>query len=380
MTDVFYEDLAKTRQQIHQHPEVSEDEHETTIFLNGYLRKLGIEPLNYPLKTGLIAEIGSGHPIIALRADIDALPIQENTGLSYASENGAMHACGHDFHQTSLLGAAQILKEREAELKGTVRLIFQPAEENFQGAYQIIEAGGIDGVSAIIGYHNNPHLKPGQIGLRSGAIMAGVEQFRVDVKGVSSHAARPDLGVDTVLVTTTIINNLQQIVARTISPFDSAVLSVTHIEVGNTWNVLPASGFFEGTIRTFDSKIREDVIARFEKVVRATADQFGAQADIVWGNSPFVTYNDLTLTPLIFENSKAFAEVIETLPSTGGEDFATYQKAIPGVFAFIGSNGDDDAADWHHDDFLVKDEALPAAVNYYVENALFLLDYFKDNH
>ena len=380
MTDVFYEDLAKTRQQIHQHPEVSEDEHETTIFLKGYLRKLGIEPLNYPLKTGLIAEFGSGHPIIALRADIDALPIQENTGLSYASENGAMHACGHDFHQTSLLGAAQILKEREAELKGTVRLIFQPAEENFQGAYQIIEAGGIDGVSAIIGYHNNPHLKPGQIGLRSGAIMAGVEQFRVDVKGVSSHAARPDLGVDTVLVTTTIINNLQQIVARTISPFDSAVLSVTHIEVGNTWNVLPASGFFEGTIRTFDPKIREDVIARFEKVVRATADQFGAQADIVWGNSPFVTYNDLTLTPLIFENSKAFAEVIETLPSTGGEDFATYQKAIPGVFAFIGSNGDDDAADWHHDDFLVKDEALPAAVNYYVENALFLLDYFKDNH
>ena len=374
MTDVFYEDLAKTRQQIHQHPEVSEDEHETTIFLKGYLRKLGIEPLNYPLKTGLIAEIGSGHPIIALRADIDALPIQENTGLSYASENGAMHACGHDFHQTSLLGAAQILKEREAELKGTVRLIFQPAEENFQGAYQIIEAGGIDGVSAIIGYHNNPHLKPGQIGLRSGAIMAGVEQFRVDVKGVSSHAARP------VLVTTTIINNLQQIVARTISPFDSAVLSVTHIEVGNTWNVLPASGFFEGTIRTFDPKIREDVIARFEKVVQATADQFGAQAEIVWGNSPFVTYNDLTLTPLIFENSKTFAEVIETLPSTGGEDFATYQKAIPGVFAFIGSNGDDDAADWHHDDFLVKDEALPAAVNYYVENALFLLDYFKDNH
>ena len=380
MTDVFYEDLAKTRQQIHQHPEVSEDEHETTIFLKGYLRKLGIEPLNYPLKTGLIAEIGSGHPIIALRADIDALPIQENTGLSYASENGAMHACGHDFHQTSLLGAAQILKEREAELKGTVRLIFQPAEENFQGAYQIIEAGGIDGVSAIIGYHNNPHLKPGQIGLRSGAIMAGVEQFRVDVKGVSSHAARPDLGVDTVLVTTTIINNLQQIVARTISPFDSAVLSVTHIEVGNTWNVLPASGFFEGTIRTFDPKIREDVIARFEKVVQATADQFGAQAEIVWGNSPFVTYNGLTLTPLIFENSKAFAEVIETLPSTGGEDFATYQKAIPGVFAFIGSNGDDDAADWHHDDFLVKDEALPAAVNYYVENAFFLLDYFKDNH
>ena len=378
MTEAFYDHLAKTRHQIHQHPEVSEEEHETTVFLKGYLRNLGIEPLNYPLKTGLIAEIGSGHPIIALRADIDALPIKEKTGLPYASDNGAMHACGHDFHQTSLLGAAQLLKEREAELNGTVRLIFQPAEENFQGAYQVIEAGGLDGVSAIIGYHNNPHLKPGQIGLRSGAIMAGVEQFRVDVKGVSSHAARPDLGVDTVLVTTTIINNLQQIAARTVSPFESAVLSVTHIEVGNTWNVLPAAGFFEGTIRTFEPKVREDVIARFEKVVQATADQFGAQVDITWGNSPYVTYNDRTLTPLIFENSKTFAEVIETLPSTGGEDFAAYQKEIPGVFAFVGSNGEEDAPDWHHDDFLVKDEALPVAVNYYVENALFLLDYFKE--
>ena len=378
MTEAFYEHLAKIRHQIHQHPEVSEEEHETTVFLKGYLKNLGIEPLNYPLKTGLIAEIGSGHPIIALRADIDALPIKEKTGLPYASDNGAMHACGHDFHQTSLLGAAQLLKEREAGLKGTVRLIFQPAEENFQGAYQVIEAGGLDGVSAIIGYHNNPHLKPGQIGLRSGAIMAGVEQFRVDVKGVSSHAARPDLGVDTVLVTTTIINNLQQIVARTVSPFESAVLSVTHIEVGNTWNVLPAAGFFEGTIRTFEPKVREDVIARFEKVVQATADQFGAQVDITWGNSPYVTYNDQTLTPLIFENSKSFAEVIETLPSTGGEDFAAYQKEIPGVFAFVGSNGEENAPDWHHDDFLVKDEALPVAVNYYVENALFLLDYFKE--
>ena len=378
MTEAFYDHLAKTRHQIHQHPEVSEEEHETTVFLKGYLKNLGIEPLNYPLKTGLIAEIGSGYPIIALRADIDALPIKEKTGLPYASNNGAMHACGHDFHQTSLLGAAQLLKEREAELKGTVRLIFQPAEENFQGAYQVIEAGGLDGVSAIIGYHNNPHLKPGQIGLRSGAIMAGVEQFRVDVKGVSSHAARPDLGVDTVLVTTTIINNLQQIVARTVSPFESAVLSVTHIEVGNTWNVLPAAGFFEGTIRTFEPKVREDVIASFEKVVQATADQFGAQVDITWGNSPYVTYNDYTLTPLIFENSKSFAEVIETLPSTGGEDFAAYQKEIPGVFAFVGSNGEEDAPDWHHDDFLVKDEALPVAVNYYVENALFLLDYFKE--
>lgn len=377
MSEGIYEKLREIRHYLHQHPEISENEFETTAFIKKHLKDLGIEPLDYPLKTGVIAEIGSGQPIIALRADIDALPIIEKTGLAYASKNGAMHACGHDFHQTSLLGAAQILKEREAEIKGTVRLIFQPAEENFQGAYQVIEAGGIEGVSAIIGYHNNPHLKPGQIGLRSGAIMAGVEQFEVTVAGISAHAARPDLGVDTVLAIATMIQNLQQIVSRTVSPFDSAVLSVTHIDVGTTWNVLPAKGFFEGTIRTFDPKIRLAVINKFTKIVETTAEQFGAQVSIQWENSPKVTYNDATLTPLIFENSKTFAQVIETLPSTGVEDFAAYQEKIPGVFAFVGSNGADNAPDWHHDDFIVKDEALPTAVNYFVENAFKLLEYYR---
>ncbi|MCB5159799.1 amidohydrolase [Streptococcus mutans] len=377
MSEGIYEKLREIRHYLHQHPEISENEFETTAFIKKHLKDLGIEPLDYPLKTGVIAEIGSGQPIIALRADIDALPIIEKTGLAYASKNGAMHVCGHDFHQTSLLGAAQILKEREAEIKGTIRLIFQPAEENFQGAYQVIKAGGIEGVSAIIGYHNNPHLKPGQIGLRSGAIMAGVEQFEVTVAGISAHAARPDLGVDTVSAITTMIQNLQQIVSRTVSPFDSAVLSVTHIDVGTTWNVLPAKGFFEGTIRTFDPKIRLAVINKFTKIVETTAEQFGAQVSIQWGNSPKVTYNDATLTPLIFENSKTFAQVIKTLPSTGGEDFAAYQEKIPGVFAFVGSNGADNAPDWHHDDFIVKDEALPTAVNYFVENAFKLLEYYR---
>ncbi|MGT2907075.1 amidohydrolase [Streptococcus dentiloxodontae] len=378
MTQTFYDKLAKVRHYIHERPEVSEHEFETTDYIKNYLKDLGIEPLNYPLKTGVIAEIGSGQPIIALRADIDALPIIEKTGLDYASSNGAMHACGHDFHQTSLLGAAELLKAKEAELKGTVRLIFQPAEENFQGGYQVIEAGGIEGVSAIVGYHNNPHLKPGQLGLRSGAIMAGVEQFEVTIEGVSAHAARPDLGVDTVLVTTTIVNNLQNIVARTVSPFESAVLSVTHIDVGSTWNVLPAQGFFEGTIRTFDPEIRLSVIDKFIKVVENTAAQFGAKVSIKWGNSPKVTFNDAVITPIIFENSKSFAEVIETLPSTGGEDFAAYQEKIPGVFAFVGSNGAKNAPDWHHDDFIVKDEALPVAVNYFVESAVRLLAYYGE--
>ncbi len=379
MADVFYQKLAATRHYIHEHPEISEKEYETTAFIKSYLQTLGIEPLDYPLKTGVIAEIGSGKPIIALRADIDALPIVEKTGLDYASDNGAMHACGHDFHQVSLLGAAELLKEREASLTGTVRLIFQPAEENFQGGYQVIKAGGIKDVSAIIGYHNNPHLKPGQLGLRSGAIMAGVEHFKVTVRGSSGHAARPDLGIHTVLAITTMVTNLQTIVSHTISPFDSAVLSVTHIDVGTTWNVLPEKGYFEGTIRTFDPTVRQTVMERFTKVVEATAQAFGAQTTIEWADSPKVTFNDPTITPVIAEHSKRFAEVVETMPSTGGEDFATYQEKIPGVFAFVGSNGGDNPPDWHHDDFIVKDEALPVAVNYFVESAVRLLEYYQKN-
>ena len=179
------------------------------------------------------------------------------------------------------------------------------------------------------------------------------------------------------MVITTIINNLQNIVSRTVSPFESAVLSVTHIDVGTTWNVLPANGYFEGTIRSFDPEVRLSVIERFEKVVKAVSQQFDARVEINWGNAPNVTFNDRDLTPIIFENSKKFAEVIETLPSTGGEDFAAYQEKIPGVFAFVGSNGEENAPDWHHDDFIVRDESLPVAVNYFVESAFALLNHFK---
>lgn len=379
MASEFYQKLARIRQDIHQNSEISEYEFNTTEFLKAYISELGIDIIESNLRTGLIAEIGTGQPIIALRADIDALPIEEKNTFDYASKNGAMHACGHDFHQTSLLGAAEILKNQEMELSGTIRLIFQPAEEVATGAYAVIEAGGLDGVSAIIGYHNVPYLKPGQIGLKSKAIMAAVEKFKVTVTGISGHAARPDFGVDTILTITTIINNLQAIVSRTVSPFEPTVLSVTHIEAGSTWNVLPESGYFEGTIRSFTPENRDHLRSYFTKIVENTADQFGADIEIEWGSTPSVTYNDEVLTPLIFENSKTFAEILEAAPSTGGEDFAAYQETVPGVFALIGANGDDNAPDLHHDTFVVKDEALPTAVQYYVESAKYLLGYFSDN-
>lgn len=378
MQQEFYEKLVKIRQHLHQYPELSAKEYQTTAFLRQHLKKLDIRILNSGLKTGLIAEIGQGQPVIALRADIDALPINEKTGLSYASKHeGIMHACGHDFHQTSLLGAAELLKQKEAELKGRVRLIFQPAEEISKGASAVLKTGLLDDVMAILGFHNMPQLKAGQLALKSGGIMAGVEKFKVTVKGISSHAARPDLGVDTVISVTSMVQQLQQLVARTVSPFEAAVLSITHIEVGTTWNVLPKDGFFEGTIRCFNPDLMKRLKSDFIHIVNHMASSTKTRVEIDWDHTPPVTYNDPELTDLIIQHTSTFQEVLPAVPSTAGEDFAFYQEKIPGVFAFIGSNGKKDAPDLHHDTMTIDDRAFEVSVPFYVENTLYLLQEYQ---
>ena len=374
-----YEELREIRHYLHQHPELSGQEYQTTAILKDRLEGLGIHVLESGLKTGLIAEIGTGHPVVALRADIDALPIVEQTGLPYQSQNpGVMHACGHDFHQTSLLGAAALLKEKEAQLDGTVRLIFQPAEEISEGATEVLATGLLEDVQGIIGFHNMPQLKAGQLALNAGAMMAGVEKFKVTVTGVSSHAARPDLGADTVTAVTTMVQNLQLLISRTVSPFETAVLSITHLDVGSTWNVLPKSGYFEGTIRCFNPSLQRELKERFISIIRHTAKSLEVDVTFEWGVTPPVTFNDEELTQLVWDASQGLAEVIPATPSTAGEDFAFYQERIPGVFAFIGSNGEPDAPDLHHDHMTIDDAAFRVSVPYYVENAQALLRYFKD--
>ena len=374
-----YEELTEIRHYLHQHPELSGKEYQTTAFLKERLEGLGIRVLESRLKTGLVAEIGSGHPVVALRADIDALPIFEQTGLPYQSQNpGVMHACGHDFHQTSLLGAAALLKEKEDQLDGTVRLIFQAAEEISEGATAVLETGLLEDVQGIIGFHNMPQLKAGQLALNAGAMMAGVEKFKVTVTGVSSHAARPDLGVDTVTAVTTMVQNLQLLISRTVSPFETAVLSITHLDVGSTWNVLPKLGYFEGTIRSFNPSLQRELKERFISIIRHTAKSLEVDVTFEWGVTPPVTFNDEELTQLVWDTSQDLAEVIPANPSTAGEDFAFYQERIPGVFAFIGSNGEPDAPDLHHDHMTIDDAAFQVSVPYYVENAQALLKFFKD--
>lgn len=368
----FEQELIETRRYLHAHPEISEKEFQTTYFIREKLKQWDIEILEGALKTGVVAQIGSGRPVIALRADIDALPILEKTELPYASKyKGRMHACGHDLHMTSLLGAAKLLKKER--FKGTIKLIFQPAEEIGQGALQVLKSGLVNDVQAFVGYHNMPTLQAGEIRLKEGAMMAAVDRFWVVVRGSGSHAAYPQEGTDVVLGISTIVQNLQQIVARNLSPLHAAVVSVTHIDVGNTWNVLPDEGYFEGTIRSFDSESRQLIKKRFVEIAELTAKTVGLSAEVAWLMDAELTFNDANLTAIVRESLAGwYGPIASTEPSSAGEDFAHYRTQAPSLFAFIGSNAPE-APGLHFPEMTIKDETLATAVKYYVHSALSLL-------
>ena len=238
----FGEQLIAWRRELHQNPELSGQEVETTARLRQWLTNAGIAPQPYDLSTGLVAEIGTGSRLVALRADIDALPIEERSGVPFSSQHaGVMHACGHDIHTSVILGAALKLKEREASLNGRVRILFQPAEENFGGAKSMVRAGALRDVSAIFGMHNEPGLPVGEFATRGGPFYANVDRFVIRITGKGAHAARPHEGNDAIVLASQLVTALQSVASRNVNTLDSVVLSVTRIAGGNTWNVLPES-------------------------------------------------------------------------------------------------------------------------------------------
>ena len=361
------------RHHLHMYPEVSGTEVETTRYIREALEAMGLTCWNLKSKTGVVAEIGNDNgPTLALRADIDALPIVEQTGLDYASKHeGAMHACGHDFHTASLLGAVQVLKEQEANLQGKVRFIFQPAEESNQGARALISEGVLEGVDAIIGFHNKPELPVGTIGVKEGPLMAAVGQFKAEITGVGTHAAAPHNGNDPIVTACQVIANAQAIVARHTSPLEPVVLSVSHIEAGNTWNVIPEKVFFEGTIRTFNKEVERKMTEQFEKMIVQTADVYGQKGSIEWILTPPVVHNDAAVTKVVKSVTEKFATVVTPEVTLGAEDFANYMEHVPGCFVFIGTGC---PHEWHHPAFLVDDAALPFAIQYFVDNTNALLE------
>ncbi|MBW5449274.1 amidohydrolase [Cohnella sp. CFH 77786] len=357
--------LAAARRHLHAHPELSLEEYETTATIRGWLGEADIRIVEYPLKTGVIAEVGGllGGPVVALRADIDALPVQEKTGLPFASTvPGRMHACGHDFHTAALLGAALLLKERERELAGTVRLIFQPAEEKALGAGQVIASGALRGVQAIFGLHNKPDLPVGTVGIKAGPLMAAADGFAVEVEGRGSHAAVPEAGLDPIVGAAHIVTALQTIVSRNVSPLDSVVLSVTRFQGGASWNVIPDKASFDGTLRTFDEKVRTKVRERFEQVVHGVAAAYGTQASVRWIAGPPAVRNDAGWAETAVRTAEGLGlNVVSPLPSPAGEDFAFYRQQVPGLFVFLGTSG---PQEWHHPAFDVDERALPIGAKF----------------
>ncbi|NWK68683.1 M20 peptidase aminoacylase family protein [Bacillus paramycoides] len=375
------EKLISIRRHLHEYPELSYEEFETTKAIKNWLEEANITIIDSNLETGIIAEISGNKngPVVALRADIDALPIQEETDLPYTSKiHGKMHACGHDFHTAAMLGAAYLLKEKESSLNGTVRFIFQAAEESGNGACKVVEAGHLKNVQAVFGMHNKPDLPVGTIGIKEGPLMAGVDRFEIEIHGVGTHAAVPDAGVDPIVASSQIVIALQTIVSRNISSSHNAVVSVTNIHSGNTWNVIPEKATLEGTVRTFQAETREKIPALMERIIKGVSDALGVKTEFRFYPGPPAVQNDKVLTALSIQIADQMSlNVISPNPSMAGEDFSFYQQETPGSFVFMGTNG---THEWHHPAFTVDEQALPISAEYFAllaEEAIYQLSQTK---
>lgn len=360
------ETLKQIFEWLHRHPEVSFREVETTKKIRALLAEAGIQILDLPLETGLVAVVSGAQPgpVVAVRCDIDALPIQEQTDLNYRSENaGVMHACGHDFHTTAILGAAFLLKQRENELQGTVKLLFQPGEESSLGALKITESGVLDDVQAIFGIHVIPNVPVGSVIVSPGAITAAVDRFAITLTGKGGHAAHPHETVDPIVMAAQLISAAQTIVSRNANPFHQSLVSLTHISSGSTWNVIPNTAELEGTVRTLQAEDRKMVPERLEELAKGIAKAFRGTADFRWIPGPPATDNDPEWTEFAAEIAeKSGLRVVPAVPSLGGEDFAFYQQDLRGVYIQIGTGSSEPN---HHPNFRVDPAALQGAAVYF---------------
>lgn len=369
MTLLSTDQLVQWRRELHQHPELSGHEFATTERITRWLEQAGIRLLPLGLSTGVVAEMGDGPALIALRADIDALPIEEATDRPWRSQQpGVMHACGHDLHTTVMLGVALQLKQREATLPGRVRILFQPAEETFTGARQLIDAGALEGVQAIFGLHNAPDLPLGTLQTRPGAFYANVDRFVIRVKGKGAHAARPQEGIDSIVIASHIVTALQTLPSRVFSSLETVVVSVTRFTAGNTWNVLPESVELEGTVRTHNSEIRAQIPHRMTALIQGIAAGFGATAELEWIEGPPALINTPGWADVALELAQetGYLAVRAAAPQMGGEDFAFYLQQVPGAFVSIGSASE---FGLHHAGFDPDEALIEPAVNYFTRLA-----------
>jgi amidohydrolase len=375
-------DIQAWRRDIHQHPELLYDVHRTAAFVADRLKEFGCDEVATGLgRTGVVGVIKGRKPaggdikVIGLRADMDALPIEEQTNLAYASKTkGLMHACGHDGHTAMLLGAARYLAETR-NFAGDAVVIFQPAEEGGAGAAAMIKDGLMDrfAIDQVFGMHNGPGIPVGSFAIRSGPIMAATDSIDIDIEGLGGHAARPHKCLDSVLVGAQLITALQQIVSRNVDPLDSAVISICEFHAGNARNVIPQTAILRGTVRTLTAEVRQLIEKRVKEVTAGVAQVTGAKIDLTYERGYPVTSNHAAQTDFATEVAKQVAgeaNVLEMVPLMGAEDFSYMLEQRPGAFIFCG-NGD--TAGLHHPAYNFNDEAIVFGTSYWiklVENTL----------
>ena len=325
----------------HRNPELSYEEYETTEKIRSILEQEGIEVLPCELETGLVAIVRGEErgPVQALRCDIDALPIEEESGLPYSSGRaGKMHACGHDFHIIAGIGCAILAQEQRERLKGDVKIIFQPGEETSLGALKILETDVMDDVEKIWGIHADPTNQVGVLGISGGYVTAAVDRFVIELRGVGCHGAHPDDGADPVPAAAAMVQALQTIVTRNVNPFHPALISVTRIQAGNTWNVIPETAELEGTVRTMDKEDRALFERRIREIARHTAAAFGINASVRWIAGSPATYNDGEMADYAVKTAEEYGFcVVPEESSLGGDDFSFFEEKIPGCYLKIGT-------------------------------------------
>jgi hippurate hydrolase len=369
-------DIMAWRRHLHAHPELMYDVQDTAAFVAERLREFGCDEVATGLgRTGVVGVIKGRKPtsgdlkVIGLRADMDALPIEEETNLPYASKTpGKMHACGHDGHTAMLLGAARYLAETR-NFAGDAVVIFQPAEEGGAGADAMIKDGLMERfkIEQVYGMHNGPGLPVGSFALRPGPIMAATDAIDIRIEGIGGHAARPHKCIDSVLVGAQLVTALQSIVSRTVDPLDSAVISICEFHAGNARNVIPQIAELKGTVRTLTPEVRDLVEKRVREVVAGVAQQTGARIDLVYERGYPVTVNHPEQTDIatrIASDVAGAANVHAVPPMMGAEDFAYMLEARPGAFIFVG-NGD--SAGLHHPAYNFNDEAIVYGTSYWVK-------------
>ncbi|MBQ2895221.1 MAG: amidohydrolase [Oscillospiraceae bacterium] len=382
----FWDKMVEYRRWLHAHPELSGQEKETAAFIAATLRSMGLEPYENVGGYGVTALIHGSAPgkCVGLRADFDALPIPECTGLSFASENaGVSHSCGHDLHTAMLLGAAHVLMELRGSFAGTVKLIFQPSEENSaeSGAKRMIGDGVLENphVDAIFGQHISPLCPIGKITVRPGAMSAASDRFFITVEGKSSHASKPETGVDAVVVGAQVVSALQSIVSRSVSPLDNSVLTIGTLKAGTRYNVLAESCEMEGTCRNQNMLVRESMPARMESIVRGVTEGMGAGYSFRYMKGYAPVINDAEMYRLLADTAAERIGAENVVPmehaSLGGEDFCFYAQQVPGAFYHLGCQKEGEAFWPLHNGHLDPDEnAMKIGAEVMVASALRFLE------